>query len=284
MVEEERQKRALWVEEQRQRRERTVDRRVLPVEEERQSPESTVAQSPTIPKPKALFPGPQARQKPGTQDKEIDFDKNIAEDPRKSEVVHIMINGGDPTLWVTVNTHMGTRVGGEYETTTQSTKDIDAFTEHSKPRAMLKSWDTGPPQADIDAYDESWDTGQPPADIDAAQNAGTNTYTHTAGDGRPTHFTHTHVTYTYMQGARSAAGGHVHPLTPAPNKTQIILPSPIPHTRAAERAAFAVLTLTRHIFIDAPCVGTHASTPEADISSAIASVGKGPQENLDRAE
>ena len=35
-----------------------------------------------------------------------------------------------------------TRVGGEYETTTQSTKDIDAFAEHSKPRAMRKSWDT----------------------------------------------------------------------------------------------------------------------------------------------
>ncbi len=27
-------------------------------------------------------------------------------------------------------------------------------------------------------YDKSWDTGQPPADIDAAQDAGTNTYTH----------------------------------------------------------------------------------------------------------
>ena len=58
------------------------------------------------------------------------------------------------------------------------------------------------------------------------------------------------------------------------------------HTRAAERAAFAVpepLTLTgkTHKFIDAPWVGTHASTPEADISSAIVSIGKGPQENLD---
>jgi hypothetical protein len=42
------------------------------------------------------------------------------------------------------------------------------------------------------------------------------------------------------------------------------------------------LTGTRHIFIDAPGVGTHALTPEADISSAIVSVGKGPQENLDR--
>jgi hypothetical protein len=42
------------------------------------------------------------------------------------------------------------------------------------------------------------------------------------------------------------------------------------------------LTGTTHKFIDAPWVGTHAPTPEADISSAIVSVGKGPQENLDR--
>ena len=88
--------------------------------------------------------------------------------------------------------------------------------------------------------DKSWDTGQPPADIDAAQDAGTNTYTHTPGDGRPTHSTHTHVTYTYMQGDRNAEGGHIHPLTPAPHRTQIIPPSPIPHTRAAARAALAV--------------------------------------------
>jgi hypothetical protein len=73
---------------------------------------------------------------------------------------------------------MGTRVGCEYETTTQSTKDIDAFTVHITPRAMLKRWDTRPPTADTDAFDKSWDTGQPPADIDAAQDAGTNTYTH----------------------------------------------------------------------------------------------------------
>ena len=99
--------------------------------------------------------------------------KIIAEDPKKFEVVHIMSNGGDPTQWVTVNSDMGTRVGGEYETTTQSSQDIDAFTEHSKPRAMRKSWDTEPPPADIDASDKSWDTGQPPADIDAAQDAGT---------------------------------------------------------------------------------------------------------------
>ena len=129
--------------------------------------------------------------------------KIIAEDPKKFEVVHIMSNGGDPTQWVTVNSDMGTRVGGEYETTTQSSQDIDAFTEHSKPRAMRKSWDTEPPPADIDASDKSWDTGQPPADIDAAQDAGTNTYTHTPGDGRPTHSTHTHVTYTYIHAWRS---------------------------------------------------------------------------------
>ncbi len=42
------------------------------------------------------------------------------------------------------------------------------------------------------------------------------------------------------------------------------------------------LTGTTLKFIDAPWVGTHTSTPEADISSAIVRVGKGPQENLDR--
>ena len=99
--------------------------------------------------------------------------------------------------------------------------------------------------------------------------------------------THTHVTHAYMQGDRNAAGGHVHPLTPAPHQTQIIPPSPIPHTRAAARAALAVqeplaLAGTTLKFIDTPWVGTHAPTPEADISSAIVSVGKGPQENLDR--
>ena len=94
-----------------------------------------------------------------------------------------------------------TRVGGEYETTTQSTKDIDAFTEHSKPRAMLKSWDTGPPQADIDAYDESWDTGQPPADIDTAQDAGTNTCTHTPGDGEA-HTLHAHTRHIHIHAGR----------------------------------------------------------------------------------
>ena len=169
----------------------------------------------------------EARQKSGTQDQEIEFDKNTAGDPRKVEVVHIMINCGDLTQRVIVNTGRVTRVGGEYETTTQGTKVIDAFTEQSKHRAMLKSWDTGPPPADIDASNKSWDTGPPPADIDAAQDAGNNTYTHTSGDRRPTYFTHTHVTYTYIQGVRNAAGEHVRLLTPAPNHTQIILPSPI---------------------------------------------------------
>jgi hypothetical protein len=181
----------------------------------------------------------QARQTPGKQDKEIDVDKNTAEDPKKVEAAHVMINGGDPTQWVTVNTDMGTRVGCEYETTTQNTKDIDAFTVHITPRAMLKRWDTGPPKADTDAFDKSWGTGQPPADIDAAQDAGTNTYTHTPGDGKPTHFTHTHGTYTYIQGARNAEGEPAHPLKPAPNQTQITPPSPMLHTRAAESAAFA---------------------------------------------
>ena len=58
------------------------------------------------------------------------------------------------------STQMGTRDGGsytlasmcrthsEYKTTTQSTQDIDALTEHSKPRARPKSWDAGPPPAD----------------------------------------------------------------------------------------------------------------------------------------
>jgi len=99
--------------------------------------------------------------------------------------------------------------------------------------------------------------------------------------------TRTHVEHTYTQGTHNAAGGIVHPLTPAPHQTQIIPPSPIPHTRAAARAALAVqeplaLAGTTLKFIDTPWVGTHAPTPEADISSAIVSVGKGPQENLDR--
>ena len=64
------------------------------------------------------------------------------------------------------------RVGCEYETTTQNTKDIDAFTVHITPRAMLKRWDTGPPKADTDAFDKSWGTGQPPADIDERETRG----------------------------------------------------------------------------------------------------------------
>ena len=47
----------------------------------------------------------------------------------------------------------------------------------------------------------------------------------------------TRVTYTHILGARNVAGQHVHPLTPAPNHTQITNPSPIQHTRAAERGA-----------------------------------------------
>jgi len=98
--------------------------------------------------------------------------------------------------------------------------------------------------------------------------------------------TRTHVTHTYTQGARNAARGINPPLTPAPPPNPDH-PSPIPHTRAAARAARAAseplaLTGTTLKFIDAPWVGTHASTPEADISSAIVSVGKGPQENLGR--
>jgi hypothetical protein len=169
---------------------------------------------------------------------------------------------------------MGTRDGGECETTTQSTQDNDAITRHHKPRARRKSWDAGPPPADTDAPDTSRATGQPTADIDAAQ----------------THFTHTphpHVTHTYTQDARKAAEGPVHPLTPIPHQTQIIPPSPIPHTRAAESAAPAVsepLTLAGNTLkhIDAQRVCTHTSTPEADFSSANASVGKGPQEKLVR--
>jgi hypothetical protein len=189
----------------------------------------------------------------------------------KGEVVYIMSNEGHPTQWVSVNPDMGTRDGGEYETTTQSTQDIDALTVHSKPRERRKSWDAGLPPADTDAPDTSRATGQPTADDDDAQ----------------THSTHAHVTHTYMQDARKAAEGHVHPLTPTPRQTQIIPPSPIPHTRAAERAALAALepsslSRTRHIFINEPWVGTRSSTPGADTNSAIANVGKGQQENLVR--
>jgi len=187
------------------------------------------------------------------------------------EVAYIMSNEGHPTQWVSVNPDMGTRDGGEYETTTQSNQDIDAPTVHSKPWARRKSWDAGPPPADTDASDKTRATGQPTADIDAA----------------PTHSTHAHITHTHMQDARKAAEGHVHPLTPTPRQTQIILPSPMLHTRAAERAAFAAsepctLSGTRHIFIDAQWVGTRASNPGADPSSANVSGGKGPQENLVR--
>ena len=104
------------------------------------------------------------------------------------------------------------------------------------------------------------------------------THAHTLQEtGRPTHSTHTHVTYKYMQGARNAAGGHVHPLTPAPNQAQIIPPSPIPHTRAAASAAPAVsespsLTGKTQTLFDVPLVGTHTSTPEAEFSSANVSV------------
>ena len=75
-----------------------------------------------------------------------------------------------------------------------------------------------------------------PQDTGQAQDAGTHIYTHTGG----THLPDTHVTYTYTQGDQNTTGQHVHPLTSAPNHTQIILPSPIQHTRAAERAVVAV--------------------------------------------
>jgi hypothetical protein len=202
----------------------------------------------------------QARQTPGKQDKEIDVDKNTAEDPKKVEAAHVMINGGDPTQWVTVNTDMGTRVGCEYETTTQNTKDIDAFTVHITPRAMLKRWDTGPPTADTDAFDKSWDTGQPPADIDAAQDAGTNTYTHTPGDGKPTHFTHTHGTYTYIQGARNAEGEPAHPQTrPQPNPDHPSFPhAPHQGRRACSLCSIGALHLIRNqTHIHRRAVGRH---------------------------
>jgi hypothetical protein len=103
----------------------------------------------------------------------------------------------------------------------------------------------------FNAFYIDWDPGPPPAEnpsIEAtevyqgqAQDAGTNTYTQTPRDktaclGDPSrtyrigdrgHLTDTHVTYTYVQGTRNVAWQHVHPLTPAPNHTQIILPSPI---------------------------------------------------------
>ncbi len=96
-----------------------------------------------------------------------------------------------------------------------------------------------------------------------------------------------HITHTYMQDALKAAERPVHPLTPIPHQTQIIPPSQIPLTRAAESAAPAVsepLTLAGNTLkhFDAQRVCTHTSTPEADFSSANASVGKGPQEKLVR--
>ncbi len=106
--------------------------------------------------------------------------------------------------------------------------------------------------------------------------------THT-GDRRPTHFTHTHVTYTYIQGARNAAGEHVHLLTPAPNQPQIILPSPIHlspihHPWTEERPAIAVSepsTLTGYqASIDTPWVRKlPSSNPGAGNSNAIVRAG-----------
>jgi len=158
----------------------------------------------------------QAWQKPGTQDKEIDFEKNTARGPQKKvEVVHIMVNSDDLTQRVIVNTGTVTRVGGEYETTTHGIKAIDAFDN---------DWDPGPPcelenatlgSKDIDTFDIGWDPGPPqPQDPSQAQDAGTHTYTHTPGAMTawgPTHITDTHVTYTYIQGARNAAGECVFP-------------------------------------------------------------------------
>ena len=90
----------------------------------------------------------------------------------KLEVVLIISNYDDPTIWP-----LCVRVPW----------DTCALTEHSKPTA------------DTDAFDKSRDTGQPPADIDAAQDAGTNTYTHTHQEtGSPhTSLTHTAHTHTY---------------------------------------------------------------------------------------
>ena len=42
------------------------------------------------------------------------------------------------------------------------------------------------------------------------------------------------------------------------------------------------MTGTTHKFIDTPWVCTHASNPGAEISNAMVSAGKGPQETLDR--
>ena len=84
-----------------------------------------------------------------------------------------------------------------------------------------------------------------------------------------------------------AAEGPVNPLTPIPHQPQIIPPSPIPHTRAAARAAPAVseptsLTGKTQTHFDAPRVSTHTSTPEAEFSSANVSARLGPQENIVR--
>ena len=158
----------------------------------------------------------QARQESGTQEHEttveligIGFTHRVIVKKiiAPNEVVYIMSNEVHPTQWVSVNPHIGTRDGGEYETTTQSTQDIDTLPGHSKPRARPKSWDEGPPPAVTDALGTSLATGQPTADIDAAQ----------------THFTHTHATRTYMQDARKSAEGPVHSPTPTP-PTKLIPP------------------------------------------------------------
>jgi hypothetical protein len=114
----------------------------------------------------------QARQKSGTQDNEIEFE------PFKG-------------CRITFYPREACAGGVEDEEEPQEEDDDDEIEVKKSPRQ------TNP--------DKNWDTGPPPADIDAAQDAGTNTYTHTPGDKRLTYFTHTHVTYTHTEEATAVA-------------------------------------------------------------------------------
>ena len=92
------------------------------------------------------------------------------------------------------------------------------YTSAKHPRPETR--DPGPPRAEA----AQWQAKAPQAPKTEAQD---------------TEAAHTYTqTYTYIQGARNVA--HVHPLTPAPNHTQIPILSPIQHTRAAEPLSVCV--------------------------------------------
>ena len=130
-----------------------------------------------------------------------------------------------------------------------------------------------------------------PQDPGQAQDAGTHTYTHTPGSmtaRRPTHITDTHVTHIHTglsersRGARTHANARPQPYPDHPSFPNTTYQGCRACSRCVAVSEPFNLTGTTHKFIDTPWVCTQSPTQEADISSAIVSAGKGPQENLDR--